>query len=678
MASGSEGSRQARAEASSVVAGACASLLLCGLGVACSVDNRLVTPPDEANPGQNAAGASGTVDVQTGGGGRENGSAGAGGSAGEPPSPPRVTPDKLDLLLMIDNSISMSDKQEILRSAVPDLMNRLVNPICLDVAGDDFPAPAAGGDCPSGQHRQFVPIADMHVGLVSSSLGDIGANVACPGDGAPRSVPDRADMGHLIGSLPRGQGTGVNGSGFLEWHVGDDLEQFNASFQRMVGSVGENGCGWEASLEAWYRFLIDPSPQQGYTRVACDASATTTDCLAPALDANGQPLLDQELLAQRAAFLRPDSLVAVVMLTDENDCSLEPAGTNWLVVAIDKVETMFRGTSACDADPNDKCCRSCAAEAADGCPADPICDADVAAGAPANRLPPAADGRNLRCFEQKRRFGYDFLYPTERYVHALSERQLCLEQPDLSAQRCPGQLQPNPLFAGGRTPNQVLLAGIVGVPWQAISSSTGSNGQPLSNPDRQLRFKSSRELSDADWRRIAGSPGTAWQPASDGTPEIGAIPPAPPNEPTMLESSASRPNVRVGNPINGRDYDTAAANNGGVPDDLEYACIFPLPTPRDCTQRDPASGEPCDCYQGSLDRPLCEVTPGSGTPGTTQYWAKAYPGLRQLQVMRGLGQSSAVASICARNTTDPSRPDFGYRPAMTAIIEGLQPQLDAR
>jgi hypothetical protein len=673
MATGSEGPRSARVRRQSALAGACAGLLLYGLAVACSVDDRLVMAPDGANSEQAAAGATGTVEVQMARGRGEN----AGAGTGDGPPPARVAPDQLDLLFMIDNSSSMSDKQEILRSAVPDLMNRLVNPICLDAAGNEYPAPAPGASCPSGQHQQFVPIADVHIGIVSSSLGDIGANSACPDESAARSDTDRADMGHLIGSLPRGQMTGANASGFLEWHTGDDLELFNTSFQRMVGSVGEHGCGWEASLEAWYRFLIDPNPQLGYTRVACDAAATTTDCLAPALDATGQPRLDRELLAQRAAFLRPASLLTIVMLTDENDCSLEPAGTNWLVVAIEKVETMFRGTSACAADPNDKCCRSCAAPAPEGCAPDPICDADVAAGTPANRLPASADGRNLRCFEQKRRFGYDFLYPIQRYVHALSERQLCLEQPDLSTQGCPGPLQPNPLFADGRTPDQVLLSGIVGVPWQAISSSTGSNGQALSSSDQQLRFKSSRELSDTDWKRIAGSPGTAWQPASNGMPEVASTPPAPPSEPTMLESSASRPNVRVGNPINGRDYDTGVSENGS-PDDLEYACIFPLPTARDCTQRSIANGDACDCYEGALDRPLCEATPGNGTPGTTQYWAKAYPGLRQLQVMHGLGQSSAVASICARNTTDPARPDFGYRPAMRAIIEGLKPQLDAR
>jgi hypothetical protein len=40
--------------------------------------------------------------------------------------------DKIDLLFMVDNSRSMTDKQEILRLALPDLVSRLVNPICVD------------------------------------------------------------------------------------------------------------------------------------------------------------------------------------------------------------------------------------------------------------------------------------------------------------------------------------------------------------------------------------------------------------------------------------------------------------------------------------------------------------------------------------------------------------------
>src|SRR5581483_6230152 len=34
--------------------------------------------------------------------------------------------DKIDLLFMVDNSISMADKQVVLQAAVPDLVQRLV------------------------------------------------------------------------------------------------------------------------------------------------------------------------------------------------------------------------------------------------------------------------------------------------------------------------------------------------------------------------------------------------------------------------------------------------------------------------------------------------------------------------------------------------------------------------
>src|SRR3954469_2542333 len=183
--------------------------------------------------------------------------------------------DKIDLLFMIDNSRSMSDKQAILRAAVPDLVSRLVNPICVDAQGNQYAAPAEGSTtCPDGQSQEFNPIKDINIGIVSSSLGDVGANVACPADTSfAKYKPDQVDMAHLMGSLTRGRNTGVNNQGFLEWRAGGpnptDLSTFNVNFQRQVGAVGENGCGWEASLESWYRFLVDPVPYQKLARVQC-------------------------------------------------------------------------------------------------------------------------------------------------------------------------------------------------------------------------------------------------------------------------------------------------------------------------------------------------------------------------------------------------------------------------
>jgi hypothetical protein len=53
--------------------------------------------------------------------------------------------DKVDLLFMIDNSISMADKQRILADAVPVLVQRLVDPICVDGEGNPVGGTNMGG-----------------------------------------------------------------------------------------------------------------------------------------------------------------------------------------------------------------------------------------------------------------------------------------------------------------------------------------------------------------------------------------------------------------------------------------------------------------------------------------------------------------------------------------------------
>jgi hypothetical protein len=84
------------------------------------------------------------------------------------------------------------------------------------------------------------------------------------------------------------------------------------------------------------------------------------------------------------------------------------------------------------------------------------------------------------------------------------------------------------------------------------------------------------------------------------------------------------------NSINGREsniYDQS---------DLQYACIFPLATPKtNCTN----SQTNCDCTpsQDMFFRPLCK--------GNTQDYAKAYPGTRHLQVLRGFGDITQNAII---------------------------------
>lgn len=596
--------------------------------------------------------------------------------------------DKIDLLFMIDNSISMSDKQDILRLAVPDLVSRLVNPICVDSAGVQRDPPVPGQQCPAGQTQEFNPINDINIGVVSSSLGDFGANVACPQEGAPDYRADRVDMAHLIGSLERSRVQGDTPEGFLAWRAGStDLADFNEDFQQMVRDVGELGCGWEASLESWYRFLVDPFPYRELVRVQCPGSTSTgPNCVQPATE-NDLVVLDDTLLAQREAFLRPDSLVAIIMLSDENDCSIQVGNQTWVVTAINDARPMFRGSSRCAEDPNDKCCYSCPLGPPEGCAADPICEEDPDNQVLENRLPQNEDGLNLRCYQQKRRFGVDFLYPTQRYVNALTQFELCWNATDLSLEGCPDDNRvDNPLYAGGRPRELVFLGGIVGVPWQAIASPNDASGLPLTDP-AQLRFKDYDEMNapgDTTWEQILGSPGVAWRPAGGGRPEVAGVPALPPEMPQMIETEFPRVYAGAnGNEINGWEYDTSQGQvSRGAPDDLQYACIFPLDPPRDCADRD-SSRDACDCYEGDNDRPLCEPDPANpdnmaSTVGSVQYFAKAYPGGRHLQVLKDYGANSIVASICARNVADPERPDFGYRPAIAAIVDRLKEQLGDR
>jgi hypothetical protein len=272
----------------------------------------------------------------------------------------RTAVDKIDLLFMIDNSISMADKQEILAQAVPVLVRRLVDPICVDdmenPTGDNSSADGCQGGVP-----EFNPIRNIHIGVITSSLGNHGGDVCVPDpmDTVVRTLNDEAQ---LVASMRTGLYSYAN-QGFLAWdprtgmaipnpdpHPGKgpnetNVDTFIDDFTAHVAATGERGCGYEASLEAWYRFLIDPEPTSTIT-----ADMTTGYSVRGAVN--------QTVLTQRSLFMRPDSLLAIVMLTDENDCSIndENLAQGWLV---GRRIPMPRASSEC-ANPgaaNYDCCR---------------------------------------------------------------------------------------------------------------------------------------------------------------------------------------------------------------------------------------------------------------------------------------------------------------------------------
>ena len=557
-----------------------------------------------------AGGGEATVGgTDVGGTGATTGNGGTGGQMLPPdgPIPPAIALHKLDLLLMVDNSRNMIEKQSLLSDAVQWLLT-----------------PGSGPK---------LSADDIHIGVVTSSLGSHGA----PGANDVCVSPEDDDHAHLLGALRPGLKQRRQ-----EWFLGVgpageiDINNVASWLGDMVMSAGEQGCGYEASLEAWYRFLIDPAPPASVVVEQGGSQAV----------AQG---VDQVVLTERAAFLRPDSVLAIVMLSDENDCSIEDEGYGWLT---SRVAPMYRSTSAC-ANPNDPCCQSCAEQSANvGCPALET-DSECLKG---KTLASAADDLNLRCFDQKRRFGLSLLYPLSRYSDGLAHQTVF----DRS-----GAVVGNPIFAGGkRHPSQVILTGIVGVPWQDLADKASLTGPGA-------HHLTATELT-GHWDAILGDPD--------------ASPPKRPTDPFMIETPtdramlssvntnpfvpetivASSSNNPQANKING--HETIDVRN----DDLQTACIFAMQQPLVCDKAASDAGEGCLCFAADapFNRAVCQPV-GGGAAGTTQRYAQAYPGIRHLQLLRALGDTAVTASICPK-VTSPAAVDFGYRPAMKALAARLE------
>lgn len=590
-----------------------------------------------------------------GGGGGSGGNGGSGSATCDFPA--------IDLLIAVDNSRGMAHKQEFLAQAIPDLVAGFVNPPCVDMNGNPSATQPSLPDvpCPSGTKRAFAAQTDIHIGVISSSIGAHGAD-ACPDSDAnsPQCSPlpntTNNDRAHLLARKePCNQNTVPTyaNRGFLAWDPkqvlsppGEDTLDdamgggLVPTLKEMVLGVSEIGCGYESQLESVYRFLSDPNPSATISVVNNVAVPMGTDTA---------------LLQQRAQFLRPDSLLVVLMTSDENDCSTKEFGqyfiSNQLRTAGGMPFRMPRARKECAQNPNDECCKSCG-QAPGNCPVDPSC---VDAGGNTAVYSDVEDDINLRCWDQKRRFGIDFLYPIDRYTQAFTETMIT---------DAAGNLVPNPIFLDLnpsdshteiRDPSLILVAGINGVPWQDIARDP---------KDVTKGFKTAQEL-----KTPVGNASSAWDVIL-GDPANYLLP----QDPLMVESvkprsgqnpvtgtSLAPPQNPLGNPINGNEFTTT--------DELQYACIFPLPAPlqRDCTQpKWPA----CDCTDQPNDRPLCKAGPGGGDK-TLQVGARATPSLRQLSLLKSLGSQSALGSVCAPQTDNPAAPDYGYKQSVKVVLDWL-------
>ncbi len=591
------------------------------------------------------------------GGGTGGTGGGTGGTGGDGARPP-ATADSMDILLTVDNSRSMADKQEILGLAVPELIRSLVNPLCIDANGTPVAQQPSSPDdaCPAGSERQLRPQTDIHLGVITTSLGGHGAD-AC----SATTVAMENDRGRLMTRGPdNGQVQTYDNLGFLAWDPKGNLtppgetdrNALQTNLKGLVLGAGQEGCGYEAGLESWYRFLVDPNPYATIEVEGANAIMSGTDDV---------------VLKQRADFLRPNSLLAIIVLSDENDCSIRDGGQFYYAAQIYQPggASQFhlpKPRAACDDDPNDSCCRSCGQPAGDGC--------DTSNDDCEGPLEPLDDNINVRCFDQKRRFGIDFLYPIDRYVTGMEAAQISDRD---------GNVVPNPLFTdlntsdditGVRDERLVFMTALVGVPWHDLARRD-TEGEPdlvggLSADGSPVgAFQSAAEMvQNGIWDLILGDPAN-YEPPEDPF-MIESIDPRSGSHPFLDGEVIAPPGaVANANSINGHEYSTPNQ------DDLQYACVFPLIQPRDCTSSQQTS---CDCANPNNDNPLCQDQ--SNTFGTTQFRAKAYPGVRYLQVVKERGDQGITGSICPAQVADQQSLDFGYIPFVRTFIESIAPTLN--
>jgi hypothetical protein len=196
-------------------------------------------------------------------------------------APAQVTPNvfnqslnnKADILFMIDNSNSMEPKQESLKQYFPNFMTPL---------------------------KSLPTLPDLHLGIITSDLG--------AGQFTPPSCDTIGGDQGMLQNDPKGTTCAAaklnnaadrflifrpNGSGGTDSNFSGDVSDAFACY----ASVGTGGCGFEHQLAS--------------VRAALDGCQEDAGCKQ----------------RSNANFFRQDAYLAVVYLTDEDDCSGAPNST---------------------------------------------------------------------------------------------------------------------------------------------------------------------------------------------------------------------------------------------------------------------------------------------------------------------------------------------------------------
>lgn len=195
--------------------------------------------------------------------------------------------DAIDLLFMVDNSASMREEQEALVAELPRMVEVL-----------------ASGDRDDDGTQDFRPVASIHVGVITSDMG-IG--------GTP--IPPSAFCGTVLGDdgvmLTEHRGTNASCApsypSFLEFMVSSDDPAAFAESAGCLAGTGGLGCAFEQQLEAILKALTPADSSVVFEQ-------TRGGTLVRSTRGHGGT-------GANAGFLRDTSLLALILVSDEDDCS---------------------------------------------------------------------------------------------------------------------------------------------------------------------------------------------------------------------------------------------------------------------------------------------------------------------------------------------------------------------
>ncbi len=182
---------------------------------------------------------------------------------------------KLDVLLVIDNSNSMEEEQASLHEQLPRFARAL-----------------ASGDVDGDGTQDFPALESVRIGVVTTDMG-VGAS-SMPSCDAPFGDDGilRTTSGdpECTGSFPNFAEIGADASP-------SELDNFVLQVG-CVANVGIGGCGFEQQLDSALK-AVTPSSSDIVFYDSTTGHGTTAN----------------------AGFLREDSMLAIVVMSDEDDCS---------------------------------------------------------------------------------------------------------------------------------------------------------------------------------------------------------------------------------------------------------------------------------------------------------------------------------------------------------------------